>query len=63
MSQAVSDRPIEPDVRVPLVANLLQPVILLVVLVYWYFNADDPATYLWEAEHMQANPPPPPLRT
>ncbi len=23
---------------------------------------DDPATYLWEAEHMQANPPPPPLR-
>ena len=46
MSQAVADRPIEPDVRVPLVAHLLQPVILLAALAYWYFNAEDPATYL-----------------
>jgi hypothetical protein len=24
---------------------------------------NDPATYLWEAENMKANPPPPALRT
>lgn len=46
MSQAISNSSIKPDARNPLLAYLLQPVILVAVLGCWYFNAENPATYL-----------------